>query len=182
MTIDRISGRLAAFCISCVSSILEVACAVTVSLTSFAIAWLVTKTMTFGGGVTTKAQLVRELADEMRDGRGKKLPTHIVAEDGDGFPGPASQYDQAAAAPSAAARDCRAALAAKWGVQEEAVSIIGASAGSAELTAAGKVVVKYRRAVDVSPACQECLDALLQHRPDRRCTWEQFFACPFLAG
>ena len=73
------------------------ACAVTVSLTSFAIAWLVTKTMTFGGGVTTKAQLVRELADEMRDGRGKKLPTHIVAEDGDGFPGPASQYDQAAA-------------------------------------------------------------------------------------
>jgi serine/threonine protein kinase len=139
------------------------------------------KGLVFSDAVRTKEDLVNELAREMRDGVQKSLPTNVEFEHGRVFDGPASQYNQAAEE-SAASRRCKQELAAEAGVPEGRVCIIGARNPDRNptLKAQGKVIVKYRRDVVVSADCNDLLRRLLQHHPDDRIEWDDFFAHPWL--
>jgi serine/threonine protein kinase len=123
--------------------------------------------------VRTLDELVHGLAQEMRTGTQKTLPEHVVCEDGRGFDGPKEQYNQAAEE-SPASRECRLILAKDAGVAEDRVWIIGGSE-NATLRTRGKVVVKYKRAVDVSVECRDLLGRLLTHNPEHRISWSDFF-------
>ena len=139
------------------------------------------KGLVFSDAVRTKPDLVNELANEMRDGVQKSLPAKVEFEHGRVFDGPASQYDPAAEE-SAASRRCRQEIAAEAGVREDLVSIIGArSPVKSPQVTQGKVIVKYQRSVQVSASCNDLLRRLLQHHPDDRIEWEDFFAHPWLA-
>ena len=136
------------------------------------------KRLVFSDDVRNQADLVNELAREMRDGTQKTLPEFVECEDGRGFNGPASQYNQGAEE-SPASRECRLILAVDAGVADDRVSIIGGHEIAA-LRPQGQVVVKYRRAVDVSVECRDLLGQLLQHHPQRRIEWPEFFKHPWL--
>ena len=136
------------------------------------------KRLVFSDDVRTQDDLVNELAREMRDGTQKTLPEFVECEDGRGFDGPASQYNRGAEE-SPASRECRLILAADAGVANDRVSIIGGHEIAA-LRPQGQVVVKYRRAVDVSVECRDLLGQLLQHHPQRRIEWPDFFNHPWL--
>jgi serine/threonine protein kinase len=139
------------------------------------------KRLVFSDDVRTKQDLVHELAQEMRDGTQKSLPEFVECEDGRGFDGPASRYNQGAEE-SSASRECRLVLAAEAAVADDRVWIIGGTVPekNAALRSQGKVVIKYKRAVDVSAACRDLLGGLLQHNPQQRIDWADFFAHPWL--
>lgn len=143
---------------------------------------MLTKGLVFSDSVHTKDDLVNELAREMCDGTQKSLPDTVEFEHHRVFDGPASQYNMAAEE-SAASWHCKQHLAAEYGVPEGRVWIIGARSPvkNPTLLAQGKVVVKYRRGVDVSAGCNDLLRRLLQHHPDDRIEWGDFFAHPWLA-
>jgi hypothetical protein len=117
----------------------------------------------------------------MRDGTQKSLPEFVECEDGRGFDGPASRYNQGAEE-SSASRECRLVLAAEAAVADDRVWIIGGTVPekNAALRSQDKVVIKYKRAVDVSAACRDLLGGLLQHNPQQRIDWADFFAHPWL--
>jgi hypothetical protein len=113
----------------------------------------------------------------------KQLPESIEHEDGRGFDGPAAQYDQAVDE-TEASRACRVAIAQDACVREDQVTILGARVAdkSLALRRCGKVIVMYKRTLEISPECKDLLERLLRHNPADRISWEDFFEHPWLQG
>ena len=125
------------------------------------------------GHVVDVPSLVAQLADEMRNKRGKPLPKQIVASD-KSFLGPASDYNDES---TESCRECRTTLARAADVDEAKIHIMSAKAarkGTAQHRA-GKVTVMYQLDIEPSKECEELLARMLTHRPDDRISWEEFF-------
>ena len=139
------------------------------------------KGLVFSDQVRSKQDLIAELAQEIRGGVQKRLPKSVEHEDGRGFEGPVAQYFQAADE-TAASGACKALIAQDAGVRADQVTILGAREAerSPALRSQGKVIVRYKRAVDVSAECADLLERLLRHNPAERISWEDFFAHPWL--